>query len=65
MCIKCDGRMDVRLDDQYKIMRAELQRKKLAMIHHSKTGIKTEPKLVECDVGQANKKDFEVTNNNR
>ena len=65
MCIMCKGRMDVRLGDQYKIMRTELQRQNLAKIHHSKTGIKTEPKLVECDVDQANKKDFEVTNEYR
>ena len=56
----CEDRMDVRLG-----MRAELHQQHLSKVHHSKTGIKTEHILVDYDVGQSSKKDFDVANNYR
>ena len=64
----CEDRMDVRLDGRDMGMRAELHQQHqqhLSKVNHSKTGIKTEHILVDYDVGQSGKKDFDVANNYR
>ena len=61
----CEDRMEVRLEDSDGNLRVESQQQNLVKISHQKTGIKTEPILVECDMGQSSKKDFEITNNYR